>query len=81
MLHNLRTAILENFGSQLECARAARIRACRLNRLVNGWACPTVEERERLSVALDAEATWLFSRVRVPPRAVSADRVEMPAAS
>ncbi len=70
MLHNLRTAIAERFGSQLACAEAARIHPVKLNRFVNGWAQPTAEEKERLCVTLDAEVGWLFARVRVVPRPV-----------
>ena len=48
VLHNLRAAITECFGTQLRYAKAADIHAVKLNRVVNGWAQPTTEEHEGL---------------------------------
>lgn len=67
MRHNLKTAIVEVFGSQLSCASEVGIHPVRLNRICNGWADPTPEERRRLVSGLNAEPSWLFSEtVRIP---------------
>jgi transcriptional regulator with XRE-family HTH domain len=63
MRHNLRAAIVAKFGSQVECARETGIHPVRVNRLCNGWADPTPVERERISAALNADPTWLFSSI------------------
>lgn len=71
MLHNLRIAISERFGTQLACAKAAGIHPVRLNRICLGWVEPTVIERERLAEAIATDAAWLFStawRIPVAPK-------------
>lgn len=68
MLHNLRTAILERFGTQLKAGAVARVHPVRLNRIVRGHVRATAEEKERLATALQAESNWLFADVRVASR-------------
>lgn len=67
MLHNLRLAIGERFGTQLTFAKAAKIHPVRLNKILNGWIEATPEERARLAALLDAEQSWLFTEgARIP---------------
>lgn len=68
MLHNLRIAIEEEFGTQIACAKAIGLHPIRLNRICCGWIEPTPIERDRLASALAADPQWLFSRVLRIPR-------------
>lgn len=76
MRHNLKAAIRMRFRTQLACARAVGIHAIRLNRICCGWVEPTLIERHRLAVALEADDAWLFSTAISIPQ-LSA-REEMP---
>lgn len=72
MLHNLRIAIEEKFGTQLACAKAAEIHPIRLNRICRGWVEPTQVEQDRLAAIIGVDSAWLFSKIsRIPtPRSI-----------
>lgn len=67
MRHNLKLAISERFGTQLECAEKTGIHHIRLNRIIRGWLEPTAAESDLLASALVADPSWLFSTTtRIP---------------
>jgi DNA-binding transcriptional regulator YdaS (Cro superfamily) len=69
---NLKTAIGVRFGSQVAFARAVGLHSVKVSRLCRGWIEPTLVERERIALALRADADWLFAVVRIPaPRSLS----------
>lgn len=72
MLHNLRIAIDEEFGTQIACAKAADIHPVRLNRICCGWVEATRVERDRLAKLLGVDSAWLFSTATRVPRSASA---------
>ena len=61
MRKNLKIAIEERFRTQIAFAHAIKIHPVRVNRIVCGWVEPTKDERERISIALNADAEWLFA--------------------
>jgi DNA-binding transcriptional regulator YdaS (Cro superfamily) len=62
---NLKAAIEVRFGSQIAFARAVGLHPIRVNRVCNGWAEPTSDERAKMTEALRADADWLFSTFRI----------------
>lgn len=61
MRRNLRTAIGVRFRTQIAFAHALKIHPVRMSRIVCGWIEPTKDERERISIRLNADAEWLFA--------------------
>jgi len=62
---NLKAAIEVRFGSQIAFSREIGLHPVRVNRLCNGWAEPTSDERAKMTKALRADADWLFSAFRI----------------
>ena len=67
-MHNLRSAIIERYRTQLAFAAAVGISPTRLNRIINGWLEPTPVERARLAELLGVEIEWVFSKGLRAPR-------------
>jgi hypothetical protein len=71
MRKNLKIAIGERFRTQIAFAHAVKIQQVRVSRIVCGWIEPTKDERERISMALNADPEWLFAspvRISIPAR-------------
>lgn len=54
---DLKSALVEHFGSQVEAARALGIRESKLSYIVRGHAKPSAREREALQQALGRALT------------------------
>jgi hypothetical protein len=71
MRTNLKLAIGERFRTQVAFARAVDIHPVRISQIVCGWTQPKTDERERMSIALNADAEWLFATpvgISIPAR-------------
>jgi transcriptional regulator with XRE-family HTH domain len=67
MLPNLKMALAARGIRQIELAQKLDIPSDLFSRIVRGWTQPTVELRERIAEALQADESWLFSSEAVIP--------------
>jgi len=62
---NLRLAILQTTRTQIRLSAATGIGETRLSRIVNGWAKPRADEKDRIAGAVGMPVRALFEEERL----------------
>lgn len=70
MLPNLKTTLAVRGIRQIELAQQLGISSDLLSRIVRGWTKPGGSLRTRISEALNADESWLFSTVAEIPQPI-----------